>query len=77
MADIKFVVDEVVTEGFGKPPLVPTGVPLWAEKHRALVVIHTMDFPTELREVNADFGANEAGGSGDEEFHEVKERLRG
>ena len=77
VADVEFVMNESVAEGFGEATLVPASVALRAEEHGALVVVHAMDFPTQLREVDADFGANEAGGSGDEEFHEVKERLRG
>jgi hypothetical protein len=33
-----------------------------------------VDFPAELRKVDADFGADEAGGAGDQKFFHVTQK---
>ena len=55
--DIEFVVNKAFQLG-GEPALIPARVALWAEKHRALVVIHAMNSVALPREINADLGAN-------------------
>ena len=42
----------------GEPALIPARVALWAEKHRALVVINAMNSVALPREINADLGTN-------------------
>ena len=53
-----------------EPLLVPSGITLRTEKVGTHVVINAVDFPAESGEVVDDFRADEAGGTGDEEFHE-------
>jgi hypothetical protein len=61
------VVDEAGELG-GEARLVPAGVTGGAEEHGALVVVDAVDGVAEFAcEVDADFGADEAGGAGDEE----------
>ena len=67
VADIKFMVVEVFNQR-SQAFLVPACVTLRPEKHGALVVVETVDFPAEAGKVEANFRADEAGGSGDEEF---------
>jgi len=65
VADVELVMDEtweVTLEAF----LVPTGIALWTEEGGALVVIQPMDIPAQGGEMDANFGADEAGGTGDE-----------
>ena len=69
VADVDFVVVEGGAELIGEAGLVPAGIALGAEEGGALVVIDAMDGPAEGGEVDADFGADEAGGAGDEEAH--------
>lgn len=68
VADVEFVVNKGVTEGFGEPSLVPSGIALRAEKDGALVVVHAVDFPAECGKMDADFRADKAGRAGDEKF---------
>ena len=42
VSDIQFVVNKTFQFG-GEPALIPARVALWAEKHRALVVINPMN----------------------------------
>ena len=70
--DVEFVMDKSSPKSFGEATLVPSGVALRPEEHSPLVVIHAVDFPAKLREVDADFGADEAGRAGDQEFHRKK-----
>ena len=67
--DIEFVMVKGGPERFGKPSLIPPGVSLWSKENGPLVVVETMDFPPESGEMDANFRADQAGGSGDEEFH--------
>ncbi len=67
VADVELMVNEGSPEGFGEPALVPPGIALRAEEDGALVVVDPVDGPAELCKVHADFGADEAGGAGDEE----------
>ena len=77
VADVEFVVGERRAEVFREAGLVPAGIALRAEEDRALVVVDAVDVPTELGEVDADFGADESGGTGDEEFfHGEEEECR-
>ena len=55
---------EVAFETF----LVPPSVTLRAEEGGALVVVDAVNLPAKLGEVNTDFGADEAGGSSNEEL---------
>ncbi len=48
-----------------EPLLVPAGVSLRSEKHRALVVIDAVDLASHLGEVGADLAADEPGGACD------------
>ena len=48
--------------------LVPSGVPLGAEEGGALVIVDAVDLPSKFGEMNADFRADEAGGSSDDEL---------
>jgi hypothetical protein len=61
------VVGESRAELGGKALLVPAGVALRSEKDGALVVVDAVDLPAEPGEMDADFGADEAGGTGDED----------
>jgi hypothetical protein len=68
------VVDET-RKLLGEPLLVPTRVALRPEENRALVVIHPVNaIPEFAGEIDADFRANQAGGTGDEKSlgHEKK-----
>ena len=56
--------------------LVPSRVPFRPKKCSALVVVHTVDFPAELRKVDADFGTDEPGRAGDEEFFHFMRQFR-
>ncbi len=67
IADVEFVVVEIFDQ-FGQTFLVPAGVALRPEENGALVVVEAVDFPTEAGEVQTNLRADEAGGSGDEEF---------
>lgn len=72
IADIELVVGEGGAELLGEAGLVPAGIALRAEEDRALVVINAVDVPAERGEMNADFGADEAGGTGNEKgIHRV------
>lgn len=53
----------------GETLLIPAGISLGAEKDGALVVVHAVDLTPVLGEEEAYFGADEAGGTGDEGFH--------
>lgn len=64
--DVEFMVVEGFAKGLGETALVPAGVALGAEEDGALVVIDAVDFPAVSGEMDADFGANETGGAGDE-----------
>jgi hypothetical protein len=66
VADVELVMLEPRVLGL-ETLLVPTGIALGAEEVSAHVVVHAVDCPTEVGEVVDDFGANEAGGTGDEE----------
>ena len=67
VADVEFVVDEAGELG-GEARLVPAGVTGGAEEDGALVVVDAVNGVAEFaRKVDADFGADEAGGTGDEE----------
>ena len=67
IADVEFVVDEAGELG-GEAGLVPAGVARRAEEDGALVVVDAVDGVAEFAgEIDADFGADEAGGTGDEE----------
>jgi hypothetical protein len=52
--------------------LVPTRVAAGTEKIGAHVVVHAMDLPAKLGKIGDDFGTDEAGGTGDEELHKIK-----
>ena len=66
VADVQFVVPEA-RQVARQPLLVPSGVARRAEKDGALVVVDAVDAIAEFtREVRADFGTDQAGGSGDE-----------
>ena len=67
--DVQFVVGEARDE-IGEALLIPARVALGAKKCRALVVVHPVDGTALAGEKNRDFGTNEAGGAGDEGFHE-------
>ncbi len=67
VADVELVVSEGFPKRFGEPALVPSGIALRAEEDGALVVVDPVDGPAEFCKVHADFGADEAGGAGDEE----------
>lgn len=69
VADIEFVMVKGSTESCGKSSLIPSRISLWSEKDGPLIVVDTMDLPSESAEMDADFGADEAGGARDEEFH--------
>ena len=61
VADIEFVVDEAGELG-GEAALVPAGVTGRAEEDGALVVVDAVHGVAELAgEIDADFGADEAG----------------
>ena len=67
VADVELVVDEAGELG-GEAGLVPAGVAGRAEEDGALVVVHAVDGVAEFAgEIDTDFGADEAGGTGDEE----------
>ena len=67
VADIEFMVVKVFDQP-GETLLVPACVALRSEKDGPLVVVEAVDFPAEAGKVEANFRADEAGGSGDEEF---------
>ena len=70
VANVEFVVGEAgdeISEAF----LVPTRVALGSKKCRALIVIHSVDGTALAGEKDRDFGTDEAGGAGDEGFHEM------
>ena len=67
ITNVEFVMMEAVEIPF-ETFLVPSGVALGAEEGSALVVVNAVNLTSEFREVNADFGADEAGGSSDEEL---------
>ena len=67
IANVEFVVAEVFDQ-LGETLLVPARVPLRTEENGALVVVDPVDFPSEIGEVETNFRADEAGGTGDEEF---------
>ena len=65
--DIELVVDEAGQVG-GEAVLIPARIAGRAEKDGALVVIDAVDGVAEFAgEVDADLGADEAGGAGDEQ----------
>ena len=73
VADVELVVVEIFDQ-LGEALLVPTRVALRTEENGALVVVEAVDFPAEVGEMETDFRADEAGGTGDEEFfHESSE----
>ena len=47
--------------------LVPSGVTLRAKEYSALIVVETVHFVSERREVRTDFRADKTGGTGDED----------
>jgi hypothetical protein len=57
VADVEFVVGETREVAF-EALLIPAGIALGSEKCRPLVVIDSVDLPTELREMNANLRAN-------------------
>ncbi len=57
--------------------MVPSGIALRAEKDGTLVVVDPVDGPAELGKVNANFGADQAGGAGDEEGGHGEEEGKG
>ena len=69
ITDVEFVMMEGRAERFGEPVLVPAGIALRTKEDRALVVVHPMDLPSEGGKMNADFGADQAGRTGNEEGH--------
>ena len=76
VANVQFMVDEC-RQTLLQPLLIPAGVALRPEKHRALIIIHAMYFPAKFaRKIHADFGTNQAGRAGDEEgFHKAKAKM--
>ena len=67
VADVDLVVNEAGHLS-SEARLVPARVALRAEEDGALVVVHPVDGVTELAgKIDADLGADEAGGAGDEE----------
>jgi len=76
VADVELVMDEA-GQVLAQAALVPTGVALRTEEHGALVVVHPVDGVAEGGKINADFRADEARGTGDEEClgHGEKERV--
>jgi len=66
VADVEFVVDEAGELG-GEAALVPARITRRTEEDGALVVVDAVDGVAEFfREIDADFGTDEAGGTGDE-----------
>jgi hypothetical protein len=55
--NIEFVVNKTLQLG-GESALIPARVALWAEKHRALVVVNAMNSVALPRKINADLGAD-------------------
>jgi hypothetical protein len=47
-------------DAFLESSLIPTRVPLATEKYSALIIVYTMNFKTSVREIQANFGANQA-----------------
>jgi hypothetical protein len=76
VADVELVVDEAL-EFLGQTLLVPAGVALRAEEDGALVVVDAVDGVAKRGEVDADFGADETRGTGDEEGFSLRERRSG
>jgi hypothetical protein len=68
VSDVEFVVGEAGDE-VGEAFLVPARVALGSKKCGALVVVHPVDGTALAGEKEGNFGANEAGGAGDEGFH--------
>ena len=64
IANVNFVMSIALNQAF-QSLLIPTRVTLRAEKDGSLVIVQSMDFPTELEEVQTDFGSDEAGRAGD------------
>jgi hypothetical protein len=67
MPDVEFVVREIFVRS-QEALLIPARVAAGAEKIGAHVVVHAVDFPTELAEMDDNFRANETGRAGDEQF---------
>ena len=57
----------------GETLLVPTSVALRPEKDRTLIIVHPVNSVAQFAgEINAHFGADQAGGAGDEQgFHTI------
>ncbi len=67
VADVEFVMDEARQLG-REAALIPAGVTGRPEEDGALVVVHAVNRVAEFpSEIDADFGADEAGGAGDKE----------
>ena len=66
--DIEFVVG-VALDLAGQACLVPSRISLRTEEDRSLVVVHPVNLAPLPGEKKSDFRTNEAGGSGDEDFH--------
>ncbi len=77
VADVELVVDEA-RQLLREALLVPAGVTLRPEEDRPLVVVHAVDGVAQGGEINADFRADEARGTGDEDGlgHDEKREVR-
>jgi hypothetical protein len=64
-----------VFDQLGEALLIPTRVALRTEKHGALVVVDAVDFPSKFGKVETNFRADEARGSGDEQFFHKRAEL--
>lgn len=71
VADVEFVVAEIPV-GIEEPLLVPAGVAAGSEEIGAHVVVDAVDGPSKAGEVGDHFGADEAGGAGDEKDIHLK-----
>jgi hypothetical protein len=64
-----------VFDQLGQALLIPTRVALRTEENGALVVVDAVDFPAKVGEMKTNFRADEARGTGDEEFFHKKVEL--
>jgi hypothetical protein len=67
IADIEFVMSET-PQRLREPALVPPGVARGSEEDRPLVIIDTMDVPSESVEVRRHFAANQPRRSSNQYF---------
>jgi hypothetical protein len=69
--NIQFVVGKVAACRF-QPPLIPTGVPLFAKEVGAHVIVYAVNTPSKSVEICNDFGTNEPVRTSDDQLFQSK-----